>query len=53
MAQRELVDPATRKTKAARRGNAAGSKSKGDRNDWGSLRGVDSREPVPFVEDTD
>jgi len=53
MAQRELVDTATKKTKAARRGKAAGSKSKGDRNGWGSLRGVDSREPVPFVEDTD
>jgi putative transposase len=53
MAQRQLVDTAKRKTKAARRGKAAGSKSKGDRNGWGSLRGVDSRQPVPFVEDSD
>jgi len=53
MAQRKLVDTAKRKTKAARRGKAAGSKSKGDRNGWGSLRGVDSRQPVPFVEDSD
>lgn len=53
MAQRELVDTAKRKTKAARRGNAAGSKSKRDHSGWGSLRGVDSRQPVPFVEDSD
>ncbi len=53
MAQRKLVDAATRKTKATRHGKAAGSKSKGDQNVWGSLRGVDSRKPVPFVEDTD
>ena len=52
MAQRELVDAATRKTAAARRGKAS-SKSKVDDRGWGSLRGVDSSKPVPFVEDTD
>ena len=53
MAQRKLVDAATRKTKEARRGKAAGPKSEGDHSGWGALRGVDSRKPVPFVEDTD
>lgn len=53
IAQRELVDTATRKTAAARRGNASRSKSKADDHGWGSLRGVDSSKPVPFVEDTD
>lgn len=52
LAQRELVDAATRKTAAARRGKAS-SKSKVDDRGWGSLRGVDSSKPVPFVEDTD
>ena len=52
LVQRELVDAATRKTAAARRGNAS-SKSKVDDQGWGSLRGVDSSKPVPFVEDTD
>lgn len=53
IAQRELVDAATRKTAAARRGKASRSKSKVDDGGWGSLRGVDSSKPVPFVEDTD
>ncbi|RWI57044.1 MAG: transposase [Mesorhizobium sp.] len=53
IAQRELVDAATRKTAAARRGRAGNSKSKVDHGGWGSLRGVDSSKPVPFVEDTD
>ena len=52
LAQRELVDAATRKTAAARRGKSS-SKSKVDDRGWGSLRGVDSSKPVPFVEDTD
>lgn len=51
--QRELVDAATRKTAAARRGRASSLKSKVDDGGWGSLRGVDSSKPVPFVEDTD
>ncbi|MER8479734.1 DDE-type integrase/transposase/recombinase [Mesorhizobium sp. M0142] len=52
IAQRELVETATKKTAAARRGKAS-SKSKVDDRGWGSLRGVDSSKPVPFVEDTD
>ncbi|HKN31095.1 MAG TPA: Mu transposase C-terminal domain-containing protein, partial [Roseiarcus sp.] len=51
IAQRELVEDATRKTAAARRGG--GLKSKADDDGWGSLRGVDSSKPVPFVEDTE
>lgn len=50
--QRELVETATKKTAAARRGKVS-SKSKVDDRGWGSLRGVDSSKPVPFVEDTD
>lgn len=50
--QRELVETATRKTAAARRRKTS-SKSKVDDREWGSLRGVDSSKPVPFVEDTD
>lgn len=53
IAQRELVDAATKKTAAVRRGKAGSSKSKVDDRGWGSLRGVDSSKPVPFVEDTD
>ena len=52
IAQRELVEAATKKTTAARRGKTS-SKSKVDDRGWGSLRGVDSSKPVPFVEDTD
>ena len=52
IAQRELLETATGKTAAARRGKAR-SKSKVDDRDLGSLRGVDSSKPVPFVEDTD
>src|SRR5208283_1504010 len=47
IAQRKLVDTATKRTKATRHGSADGSRSKGDQNGWGSLRGVDSRNPVP------
>jgi len=53
IAQRDLVEAATRKTAAARRGRASTSKSKVNDGGWGSLRGVDSSKPVPFVEDTD
>lgn len=52
-AQRELVDAATKKTATVRRGKTGSSKSKVDDGGWGSLRGVDSSKPVPFVEDTD
>jgi len=51
VAQRELVDEAKRKTTAARRGGGAQNSKADDR--WGSLRGVDSSKPVPFVEDTE
>jgi putative transposase len=50
--QRELLETATKKTAAARRGTAS-SKSNVDDRGWGSLRGVDSSKPVPFVEDAD
>jgi putative transposase len=53
MAQRELVEAASKKTAAARRGSARGPKSRVEDSGWGSLRGVDSSKPVPFVEDTD
>jgi putative transposase len=51
VAQRELVDEAKRKTTTARRGGGAQNSKADDR--WGSLRGVDSSKPVPFVEDTE
>lgn len=53
IAQRELVEVATRKTAAMRSSKAPSSKSKVDDRAWGSLRGVDSSKPIPFVEDTD
>ncbi len=52
IAQRELVNAATRKTTAARRGRGR-QESKAEDGGWGSLRGVDSSKPVPFVEDTE
>ncbi len=52
IAQRELVDAAIRKTTTARRGGGTQT-SKADDDGWGSLRGVDSSKPVPFVEDTE
>ncbi|MDW9925085.1 DDE-type integrase/transposase/recombinase [Sinorhizobium meliloti] len=53
IAQRKLVDAATRKTAAVRRGGAGKPKTNVDDNGWGSLRGIDSSKPVPFVEDTE
>jgi putative transposase len=53
IAQRDLIEAATRKTTAARRGKVSSTKSKVDDGGWGSLRGVDSSKSVPFVEDTD
>ena len=52
IAQRELVDRATKTTGLVRRSGASRN-SAGDDDGWGSLRGVDSSKPVPFVEDTD
>jgi len=51
-AQRELVQAAISKTAAARR-QATTLRSKVNDREWGSLRGVDSSKPVPFVEDAD
>jgi putative transposase len=53
IAQRKLVDAATRKTAAARRAGAGQPKTNVDDRGWGSLRGIDSSKPVPFVEDTE
>ena len=50
VAQRNLVDEAKRKTTAARR---RGAHFPQPDEKWGSLRGVDSSKPVPFVEDTE
>lgn len=52
IAQRQLVETAANKTAGARRGKAS-SKSKVYDRELGSLRGVDSSKPVPFVEDMD
>ncbi|WP_318863129.1 Mu transposase C-terminal domain-containing protein [Sinorhizobium meliloti] len=53
VAQRKLVDAATKKTAAARHGRAGKPKTNVDDRGWGSLRGIDSSKPVPFVEDTE
>ena len=53
MAQRELIDAATKKTGTARRRKSGKAKSPVEKAGLGSLRGVDSSKPVPFVEDTD
>ena len=53
MVRRQLVEDAKRMTATAQRGKTVGRKSKVDDGGWGSLRGVDSSKPVPFVEDTD
>lgn len=50
IAQRNLVAEAKRKTTAARRKGARFPQAD---EKWGSLRGVDSSKPVPFVEDTE
>ena len=53
IARRQLIDNAQRMTAAARRGKTVSRKPRVDDREWGSLRGVDSSKPVPFVEDTD
>ncbi len=50
--QRKLVDEAVNRTAAARRGKAQPKRGYNLR-DTGTLRGVDSSKPVPFVEDTE
>ncbi|MBB4233434.1 hypothetical protein [Rhizobium mongolense] len=52
VAQRQLVDAATKKRAAVRRGGAGKPKTNADDRGWGSLRGIDFSKPVPFVEDT-
>lgn len=52
MSKRDLIEAANRKTAAAQRENGS-SKSKRNDQGWGTLRGIDSSNPVPFVEDTD
>jgi putative transposase len=50
--QRKLVDEAVNRTAAVRRGKAQPRRAD-DLRDTGTLRGVDSSKPVPFVEDTE
>lgn len=50
--QRSLVAAAIDRTTAAR-GPKRPVKSKENAQGWGTLRGIDSSKPVPFVEDTD
>jgi len=52
VAQRELVERATKTTVQIRRSGGS-QNSNVDEGGWGSLRGVDSSKPAPFVEDTD
>ncbi|MEX2697665.1 hypothetical protein [Rhizobium mongolense] len=52
VAQRQLVDAATKKRAAVRRGGAGKPKTNADDRAWGSLCGIDFSKPVPFVEDT-
>ena len=53
MAQRELIDAATKEAAIARRRKSGIAKSPVEKAGLGSLRGVDSSKLVPFVEDTD
>jgi putative transposase len=48
-----LIDDAVRKTSSQRKQGRAARNSKVDDSGWGSLRGVDSSNPVPSVEDMD
>lgn len=50
--QRKMVDGAVSRTAAARRAKMQPRRTD-DRRDTGTLRGVDSSKPVPFVEDTE
>lgn len=53
LAQRALVEAAKRRTADVRRGKGSRKISRRDNSDWGSLRGIDSSKPVPFLDDTD
>lgn len=49
--QRQLIERATEATRAARRGGRNRLENAANKEEYGSLRGVDSRTPIPFVED--
>jgi len=51
VAQRTIVQNATRRARPSRRPGTGSNKSAVDDTGLGSLRGVDSRTPVPFVDD--
>ncbi len=51
IAQRQLVERAVLETAMTRRGNRKPGQGGAEKEDYGSLRGVDSRTPIPFVED--
>ncbi|MBV9289792.1 MAG: hypothetical protein JO288_18605 [Hyphomicrobiales bacterium] len=51
--QRQLVEQAVRQTSMARGRKRKSSPSGARKEDYSSLRGVDSRTPIPFVEDTE
>jgi putative transposase len=51
VAQRQLVEQAVRQTSMARRHKRKSSSGGAKKEDYSSLRGVDSRTPIPFVED--
>jgi putative transposase len=51
VAQRQLVEQAVRQTSMARGRKRKSSPSGARKEDYSSLRGVDSRTPIPFVED--
>lgn len=53
VAQRHLVEQAVHQTSMARRRKRKSSPSGARKVDYSSLRGVDSRTPIPFVEDTE
>jgi putative transposase len=53
VAQRTLVDAAKKATRATRHGAKTNPDTFPNDADYGSLRGVDSRVPIPGIEDTD
>jgi putative transposase len=52
-AQRQLIERAASATRTARRGMRNLPNDAANKEEYGSLRGVDSRTPIPFVEDTE
>jgi putative transposase len=49
--QRQLIERAAGATRKARRGGRNRPEYAANKEEFGSLRGVDSRTPIPFVED--